>query len=152
MIAGWHPGLRRLIAEADPRDIALHPFKTATPIAPWPSSNVALLGDALHNMPPVGGLGGNMALRDASLLVHMLATVQRGQSPLLPAIQAYEAKIRAYGFAAVDTALGYTRQAIASSCLAREVDKTWFRLCNALPPLKRVFEDRWTAPMRNQAR
>jgi 2-polyprenyl-6-methoxyphenol hydroxylase-like FAD-dependent oxidoreductase len=151
-IAGWHPCLRRLIAESDPRDIALHPFKTATPIAPWPSSNVTLLGDALHNMPPVGGLGGNMALRDASLLVHTLATVQRGQSSLLPAIQAYEAEIRAYGFAAVDAALGYTRQAIASNRLAREVDKTWFRLCNALPPLKRVFEDRWTAPMRNQAR
>jgi 2-polyprenyl-6-methoxyphenol hydroxylase-like FAD-dependent oxidoreductase len=149
MMESWHPVLRRIIAASDAKSVSLNPFKTSVPLKPWASTNVTLLGDAIHNMPPVGGLGGNIALHDASLLARTLTAVQRGHLPLLPAIQAYEAEMCAYGFAAVDAALGYTRQAIASNRLAREVDKTWFRLCNVLPPLKHVFEDRWATHMRN---
>jgi 2-polyprenyl-6-methoxyphenol hydroxylase-like FAD-dependent oxidoreductase len=118
------------------------------PVAPWASTNVTLLGDAIHNMPPVGGLGGNMALRDASLLAHKLAAAQCGELPLLSAIQAYEAEMRAYGFAAVRAVLENTRLATSPNRIVREIGKTWFRLCNAVPPLKRVFEERWTLPMR----
>lgn len=107
MIEGWHPDLHRLIAESDPNSVSLHPFKISVPIEPWESTNVTLLGDAVHNMPPVGGLGGNMALRDASLLSRQLAAVQRGTLPLLPAIHAYEAEMIKHGFAAVRAALGW---------------------------------------------
>src|SRR4030095_11282205 len=110
--------------------VSLTPLKTSLPIAPWQSTHITLLGDAIHNMPPVGGLGGNMALRDASQLAQALAAVQRGQTPLLPAIQAYEAEMREHGFAAVNAALGYTRQTISTNRLAREMGKTWFRMCN----------------------
>jgi 2-polyprenyl-6-methoxyphenol hydroxylase-like FAD-dependent oxidoreductase len=148
MIAAWHPGLRRLVAESDPASMSFNPFKTMAPVAPWVSTNVTLLGDAIHNMPPVGGLGGNMALRDASLLARKLTAVQRGELPLLPAIQEYETEMRTYGFAAVRAVLENTRLATSPNWIAREVGKTWFRLCNAVPPLKRVFEERWTRPMR----
>jgi 2-polyprenyl-6-methoxyphenol hydroxylase-like FAD-dependent oxidoreductase len=149
---GWHPNLRQLVAESAPGSVEFIPFKASTLIDPWQSSNVTLLGDAIHNMPPVGGLGGNMALRDAWSLTRTLMDVQRGHATLLPAIGAYEAEMRAYGFAAVRAALGYTRQAITHKRLARLGSRAWFRACHALPPLKRVFEDQWTRPMHHQAR
>ena len=46
---------------------------------PWQTGNVTLLGDAVHNMPPVGGLGGNAALYDASRLCRALIAVDRGE-------------------------------------------------------------------------
>ena len=148
MIAAWHPDLRRLVAESDPGSMSFNPFKTMAPVAPWASTNVTLLGDAIHNMPPVGGLGGNMALRDASLLARKLMAVQCSELSLLSAIQEYEAEMRAYGFAAVKAVLENTQLATSGNRIAREVGKTWFRLCNAVPPLKRAFEERWTRPMR----
>ncbi len=148
--AKWHPDLRRLIAEAEPESVAFNSFKASTLAGPWESTNVTLLGDAIHNMPPVGGLGGNMALRDAYALARVLAEVQLGKVSLLPAIQAYEAEMRRYGFSAIRAALGYTRLTITRNRLKRLASRTWFRACNALPPLKRVFEDRWTEPMRSQ--
>jgi 2-polyprenyl-6-methoxyphenol hydroxylase-like FAD-dependent oxidoreductase len=149
MIEAWHPDLRRLVAESDPNSVLFNSFKTMVPVAPWESTNVTLLGDAIHNMPPVGGLGGNMALRDASLLAHKLIAVRRGELPLLPAIQGYEAEMRAYGFAAVRAALDNTRQATSSNRMARRAAKAWFRLCNLLPPLRQAFEASWAKHMHN---
>src|SRR6185503_20741504 len=63
MIEPWHPDLRRLIAECDPDSVGGYPFLAAAPLAPWASTNVVLLGDAVHRMPPTGGLGANTALR-----------------------------------------------------------------------------------------
>jgi 2-polyprenyl-6-methoxyphenol hydroxylase-like FAD-dependent oxidoreductase len=148
LIAAWHPDLRRLVAESDSSSMSFSPFKTMVPVAPWASTNVTLLGDAIHNMPPVGGLGGNMALRDASLLARKLTAVQSGELPLLLAIQEYEAEMRLYGFAAVDAVLENTRLATSRNHIARAAGRAWFRICNAVPPLKRAFEERWTKPMR----
>lgn len=89
-----------------------------------------------------------MALRDASLLARALTAAQAGKRPLLSAIEEYEAEMRRYGFAAVDAVLENTRLATSSNRIAREAGKMWFRLCNAVPPLKRAFEQRWTRPMR----
>ena len=148
-IEAWHPALRRLVAESDPDSVLFKPFKTMLPVAPWPSSNITLLGDAIHNMPPTGGLGGNMALRDASLLARKLIAVQAGELPLLSAIQAYEAEMRAYGFAAVGEALQNTRQATSRNRIARRAARVLFRVCSAVPPLKHGFENNWARPMRS---
>jgi 2-polyprenyl-6-methoxyphenol hydroxylase-like FAD-dependent oxidoreductase len=153
MIAGWHPHLHRLVGESDPDSVALFPLKTSVPIEPWASTNITLLGDAIHSMTPLAGLGGNMALRDASLLARTLTAVHRGESPLLPAIHTYEAEMIAYGFAAVRTSLQYTRQAISGNRIEREISKTWFRICNSVPLLKRMtFGNRWTGDARPQPR
>ena len=149
MMEGWHPDLRRVVAASDPSSVSFSSFKASMLTNPWESTNVTLLGDAIHNMPPVGGLGGNMALRDAWSLARALTDVQQGTSSLLPALQAYEAEMRAYGFDAVRAALGYTQQAVTTKRMERLGSRTWFRICRAIPPLKQVFEDQWTKPMRN---
>lgn len=149
-IRTWHPDLRRLVAESDPASISFNPFKSSLPVAAWESSNVTLLGDSIHNMPPVGGLGGNMALRDASLLARKLIAVQRGEQALLAAIQSYEAEMREYGFAALRAAIGHTHQAVSRNRVARAGANAWFRLCKYVPPLKQIFEDTWTEHMLNR--
>jgi 2-polyprenyl-6-methoxyphenol hydroxylase-like FAD-dependent oxidoreductase len=153
MMEGWHPDVCRLVAESDPSSISVTSFKASTLIGPWESSNVTLLGDSIHNMPPVGGLGGNMALRDACSLANALTVVERGKLPLVPAIQAYEAEMREYGFAAVRTALRRTEQMVMSNRIERSALRTYFRICNTVPPLKRAFESKWIAAMmRNRPR
>jgi 2-polyprenyl-6-methoxyphenol hydroxylase-like FAD-dependent oxidoreductase len=148
IIETWHHDLRRLVADSDPASVSFNNFKTMLPVAPWQSTNITLLGDAIHNMPPVGGLGGNMALRDASLLARKLTAVHCGELPQLSAIQEYEAEMRTYGFAAVNAVLENTRLATSHNRIARAAGRGWFRLCNNVPPLKRAFEERWTRPMR----
>ncbi|HTK07563.1 MAG TPA: NAD(P)/FAD-dependent oxidoreductase [Ktedonobacteraceae bacterium] len=150
MTRGWHPDLRRFVAESDPDSLSFGPFKASEIIHPWESTNVTLLGDAIHNMPPSGGLGGNMALRDAQALTRALTGIQHDQLPLLPTIQAYEAEMRKHGFAAIRAALGYAQMAITNNRFTRGASRAWFQACNAIPPLKRSFEEKWTEPMRNQ--
>src|SRR5262249_26261021 len=67
-IGSWHPDLRRLVAESDPDGVMAVRLSSAEPVGPWPTTNVTLLGDAIHTMTPLQGLGGNTALRDAALL------------------------------------------------------------------------------------
>jgi 2-polyprenyl-6-methoxyphenol hydroxylase-like FAD-dependent oxidoreductase len=78
-ISHWHADLRRLIAESDASSIQLFDFRAAARIRPWQSTNVTLLGDAVHAMPPVGGIGGNVALCDAARLSRALKEVAEGQ-------------------------------------------------------------------------
>lgn len=55
-MAGWHPDLVRLAAEAEPATFGVFPFAAASPTGEWPSSSVTVLGDAIHRMPPTGGI------------------------------------------------------------------------------------------------
>jgi 2-polyprenyl-6-methoxyphenol hydroxylase-like FAD-dependent oxidoreductase len=137
MIAGWHPQLRRLVAESDPDSVMPVRHGASVPVAAWESTNVTLIGDAIHSMPPVGGLGGNTALRDANLLCRTLRAVHCGEEPLLPAVHGYEAEMLDYGFAAVRTALRSQRRGLHSNRIAVAGAKTWFRVSNAVPLLKR---------------
>jgi salicylate hydroxylase len=46
-----------------------------------------LLGDAIHNMTPMAGVGANTALRDADLLRRQLIAVACGEQELMPALR-----------------------------------------------------------------
>ncbi|WP_436759700.1 FAD-dependent oxidoreductase [Streptosporangium sp. V21-05] len=145
MTSGWHPALRRLVAEADPASVQLMPFRTSVPVGRWPATPVTLLGDAIHNMTPAMGFGANTALRDAALLASGLAAFQRGRGTLTEAIGGYETRMRAYGFGAVRTSARFTEFMISGSPLVRRGAKAWFRLCDTLPPVKRMsFGRLWT--------
>ncbi|MGH3855885.1 MAG: FAD-dependent oxidoreductase [Pseudonocardiaceae bacterium] len=157
MVRDWHPALRRIVAETDPTTVRLLRFKRSTLIESWASSPVTVMGDAVHNMPPVGGLGANTALRDAAELSSRLVAA-RDRADLIAAIAGYEARMREYGYAAVRAAARNTERAISSNPLTRRMSRGWFRLCRAVPALKRrSFGAEWddspqpqTSPVRSR--
>jgi 2-polyprenyl-6-methoxyphenol hydroxylase-like FAD-dependent oxidoreductase len=69
------------------------------------TSNVTLLGDAIHTMSPGRGERANTALRDAELLRHTLIDVATKGVPLVRAKAEYEAEMLRYGFEAVANSL-----------------------------------------------
>ncbi len=142
-IASWSPALRFLVAESDVDTVAAIPILTSTPVPAWPTTNVTLLGDAIHSMTPFRGIGANTALRDAQLLSSQLIAADRGERPLLEAINAYETGMLDYGFAAVRTSMRAAQQFVAPSRAGRIVTNAVFRTFSAIPPLKRMaFADR----------
>jgi 2-polyprenyl-6-methoxyphenol hydroxylase-like FAD-dependent oxidoreductase len=147
LLAGCHPQLRRALADSDPESRSAIAFRATPPQAPWESGPVTVLGDAIHTMPPVGGLGGNTALRDAHLLTRLLGAAHRGERDIVGAIAAYEAEMRDYGSAAVRAALEQQDQGLASGSAATVGARSWFRLCAAIPALRRrTFGRGWTGP------
>jgi 2-polyprenyl-6-methoxyphenol hydroxylase-like FAD-dependent oxidoreductase len=98
---GWHPAVRRLVAEADvPATFAVG-ITSARPVTPWLAPDVTLLGDAIHTMSPGRGDGANIALKDAQALVRALRRVASGTASLAAATGGYQAEMLEYGFRAV---------------------------------------------------
>ncbi len=147
LVAGWHPALRRALAESDRDSRRALRFRATDPIPAWEPGPVTLLGDAVHTMPPVGGLGGNTALRDADLLGRQLAAVHRGERTLTAAVGGYQVDMRDYGSAAVRYALTQAEQALAAGAVATAGARAFFRLCRAVPALRRrTFARGWSDP------
>jgi 2-polyprenyl-6-methoxyphenol hydroxylase-like FAD-dependent oxidoreductase len=136
IVRDQHPVVRRVFAECDPASTIGMRFKQSTPIAAWPSTGVTALGDAIHNMTPVGGLGANSALRDAAALAEQLLAVRDG-SPLRPAIAAYERRMREWGYAAVRESSRNARRAITTNPLTRRAGRGYFRARRVLATLGR---------------
>ena len=126
MVRDWDPTLRRMFADSDPASLVGMRFRQSTLIDPWPATTVTVLGDAIHNMTPVGGLGANSALRDAAALAEQLTAVRDG-APLVPAIAAYETQMRAWGYAAVHQSSQNAQRAITTNPVARRVGRAYFR-------------------------
>ena len=142
LMASWHPALPRLVAESDPDTIEQFDFAAAARMRPWPNTRVTLLGDAIHYMPPVGGMGGNTALADTQRLCAALARLAGGGAPLTAALRDYEQEMLDRGFNTVRGVRGYTRMAISRSRLLRATARGFFWLCGAAGPLRRaVFSD-----------
>jgi 2-polyprenyl-6-methoxyphenol hydroxylase-like FAD-dependent oxidoreductase len=142
MASRWHPNMQQLIRLTDPATAAWINIRTSVPIPPWESSNVTLLGDAIHTMTPGRGAGANTALRDAALLSKMLAEVHRGEKPLVDAICEYEREMLRYSTEAV---LKSRQQMNADDLLHKPVlgrvqlavMRGGMRVVNAFPLLKR---------------
>ena len=137
MIEAWHPALQFLVRESDPSTVSTFSVRTSVPIPPWPTRNVTLLGDAIHNMTPYRGVGANTALRDAALLCRNLVLADRGEKPLLEAIHDYESEMLRYGFDAVRTSLRSAELFHTRSRVRRSVTKTFLRTVNAIQSLRR---------------
>jgi 2-polyprenyl-6-methoxyphenol hydroxylase-like FAD-dependent oxidoreductase len=137
MTDNWHPVLRNLIADSDPEHISAVPVLTSIPIAPWESTNITLLGDAIHTMTPLQGLGGSSALRDAGTLRNELVEVHSATCISTMAIRRYEKAMINYGFAAVRRSAQFGRIVVSDSRLLRTVLKAALRVATHIPPLKR---------------
>jgi 2-polyprenyl-6-methoxyphenol hydroxylase-like FAD-dependent oxidoreductase len=131
MVCAWHPALRRMFAECDPATVAPLDLRQSMTVGPWPASAVTVLGDAIHNMSPVGGLGANTALRDATELARQLVAVRDGAA-LVPSIASYEQRMREWGYAALREAASNTRRATTPSRLSRQAGRTYFRVRRVL--------------------
>ncbi|HEX5204984.1 MAG TPA: FAD-dependent monooxygenase, partial [Actinoplanes sp.] len=109
-IRSWHPDLRALLAAAAVDETFLIRIRSSRRVPVWAPSRVTLLGDAIHAMSPARGSGANTALMDAALLCDALTgagartgrDARTGGGDLIAAIGAYEARMRDYGFAAVE--------------------------------------------------
>jgi 2-polyprenyl-6-methoxyphenol hydroxylase-like FAD-dependent oxidoreductase len=133
---GWHPNLRKLIEMLDPAGLGVQRIRTSEPPPPWPTTNVTLLGDAIHSMTPYRGIGANVALKDAALLCSELAAVSRGEKDLLPAIHQYETAMREYGFKAVKDSREMMDRAVSDRGFAFGMTKMTMKAINALGPVK----------------
>ncbi|HTV76797.1 MAG TPA: NAD(P)/FAD-dependent oxidoreductase [Steroidobacteraceae bacterium] len=139
---GWHPHLRELIRLTPPAAISSVAVRTSVPVQEWQSSNVTLLGDAIHTMTPGRGAGANTALRDAALLGRSLIEAHQGRRPLLQAIHEFEVEMRRYSTEAV---LASRRQMNGSDPIHKPVIgrlqlagmRGAMRVINAVPALKR---------------
>ncbi len=139
LVADWNPALRQMIEDSAAASVITFPVKTSTPVPPWPTRNVTLLGDALHNMTPFRGVGANTALRDAAALRAALIAVDRGERELLPALAAYERDMIDYGFRAVGVSLEMMRRVHADDAVSRAVAKLVFRAVDHIKPLQPIF-------------
>jgi 2-polyprenyl-6-methoxyphenol hydroxylase-like FAD-dependent oxidoreductase len=136
-ISDWSPDIQHLIARSPTASLTTFTVKSSLPIDPWKTSQVTLLGDALHNMTPYRGVGANTALRDAALLRDTLGEVASGRRDLVPALAAYERQMVSYGFAAVRASLANMKRLHSPSPLTRLGTKAFFRLADAWPALQK---------------
>jgi 2-polyprenyl-6-methoxyphenol hydroxylase-like FAD-dependent oxidoreductase len=97
----WHRDVRALLgaAAAAVDETFLVRVRSSVRVPAWPPSRVTLLGDAIHAMSPAGGSGANIALMDAA---NLTAALSGAGSEVVTAIEAYERRMREYGFAAVE--------------------------------------------------
>jgi 2-polyprenyl-6-methoxyphenol hydroxylase-like FAD-dependent oxidoreductase len=89
-IEGWHPAAQALVAGIEPASMFAIPFGFLEPAESWEPSRVTVVGDAAHGMLPTLGMGANLSLNDAALLVDAIDT----HDDLLEAVGAYETKMR----------------------------------------------------------
>jgi 2-polyprenyl-6-methoxyphenol hydroxylase-like FAD-dependent oxidoreductase len=143
LTADWHPNLRKIFALGDPDSSFPLEIRTAEPISAWQTTNVTLLGDAIHTMTPGRGVGANTALRDARLLTKNLIKARDGRVSLTEAIQAYETTMTGYAW---DAVIKSRAQMDGHSAMhktgfvggvARAGMRTGMRIMNHLPPVKR---------------
>src|SRR5262249_2328982 len=123
--------------DAAPQHVAAVPVVTSVPVERWNSTNITLLGDAIHTMTPFLGLGGSSTLRDAGLLCGTLVEVERDGSPLATAIRNYEDAMTECGSTAVRRSARFGNLVVSNSRLLRGTFKRTLRVAKSIPLLKR---------------
>lgn len=133
----WAPNLRRLLELADSTSCFPINIRTSEPVDPWPSTNITLLGDAIHTMTPGLGVGANTALRDARILGDNLTRMS-----VVDAVADYERQMHGYAWeAVVKSRERFDGNSIAYKPVVGRIGlaamRTGMRFANHFPPLKR---------------
>jgi 2-polyprenyl-6-methoxyphenol hydroxylase-like FAD-dependent oxidoreductase len=134
-ITRWAPALRFLVDHTDPSTVTTVGLRTMPTLPAWQPSGVTLLGDAIHNMTPMAGIGANTALRDADELRRRL--LAPGDADLVARVGAYENAMRGYANHALALSTRNARNAAATARLPRLAFRTVLRIAEAIPPVKR---------------
>ncbi|MEV4824640.1 NAD(P)/FAD-dependent oxidoreductase [Micromonospora sp. NPDC049274] len=116
----WAAPLRTLVDATDAATITTVPLRTMPQLPAWAPSRVTLLGDAIHNMTPMAGIGANTALRDAD---HLRRTLNAGIDPV-SGIGVYETAMRHYA----NQALALSTRNATNAALATPANRTAFRV------------------------
>ncbi|MEE6168545.1 MULTISPECIES: FAD-dependent oxidoreductase [unclassified Mycolicibacterium] len=136
-IEGWAPGLRAVVDASDPACVGPVALKSMPELPSWTPNAVTLIGDAIHNMTPMAGIGANTALRDADLLCRRLTDT--GDSPLHVRIGDYEAQMREYANVALARSTRNARNATTSRRAERLMFHGLLRTASKVPALTRAM-------------
>jgi 2-polyprenyl-6-methoxyphenol hydroxylase-like FAD-dependent oxidoreductase len=135
----WDPTLRSLVADSVAGSVGPVPLRSMPTLEPWPAGTVTLLGDAIHNMTPMAGVGANTALRDAGHLRAALSQAVAGDGDPVQAIAGYETRMRQYANIAIGQSLRNARTAGAGTRLKRTAFRTLLHVAETAPPIKRFM-------------
>lgn len=97
----WNQEIKTLIGYGDSTSFFPITIRASDRVDPWKSGPVTLLGDAIHTMPPAGGVGANTALQDAATLAAELLS----GNDLLTSVAAYERIMLPRGFDTVENSV-----------------------------------------------
>jgi 2-polyprenyl-6-methoxyphenol hydroxylase-like FAD-dependent oxidoreductase len=111
----WHPAIREVFAQADSDTFFPITIRASERIDAWKPGPVTLLGDAIHTMPPTGGVGANTALQDAATLSGELLSAARGEQSLTEAVAAYQRVMVPRGFDTIENSLRMADQMFAKA-------------------------------------
>lgn len=62
MIQDWDPRFQSLTRMSDPSTITLLPIHSSVPIQHWETKIITLVGDAIHSMTPMRGIGAKIKM------------------------------------------------------------------------------------------
>lgn len=136
-IKNWHPNIQKLMQFSDSKATSIFPIYTSEPVEKWETENISLLGDAIHSMTPMNGLGANMALKDAELLCNNLIEVVEDKLTLKEAIEYYETQMLDYGFEAVRISRKTAEHSSSDSIFSDMFTKLLLKIVNKAAKIKR---------------
>lgn len=133
----WCPDLQTLVQDCDLSTLKAIPLRTMPELKHWEASNVTLIGDAIHSMTMMAGMGANTALRDASLLCETLVDVVHAEGRAADAVAPYETLMRGYANAAIAVSRRNSEGATSENMLSRLAFRTLLKMAQALPLVMR---------------
>ncbi|TDV54801.1 FAD-dependent oxidoreductase [Actinophytocola oryzae] len=121
--AAWHPRLGAMITGSPVESISVVPILTSVSVPRWPTTNITLLGDAIHSMTPFRGVGASVAMHNAAHLGRNLVAADRGDLDVLAALRDFERHMTLYGFAAVRDSLRAAREMVSGARVGSSLDQ-----------------------------
>ncbi|KAL7903936.1 hypothetical protein GGI35DRAFT_490952 [Trichoderma velutinum] len=135
---GWSPQLRNMLSDSDTSSIKFLSLRSMPTLSKWDPSNVTLLGDAIHNMTPMGGIGANTALQDAEVLSRHITDVAAGRLTVVEAVGNYQDEMLIYANEALKLSRRNAENACNGGGIRRFIFRGLLRAARASPAIMRA--------------